>query len=114
MMDDLETTEQTSQQVVERRLNDTRINYLERRQDRFEERIDDVSQKITLVADLLKTIRNTGLAIGFILSPSSFVAFSNFINGGALPPHPQYQQPAQPQYPGYPRGSDDSQVPPRP
>ena len=110
-MEDLE--EQTSAPFVERRVNDSRIAYLERRQERFEEKIDGVAGKVGEITDLLKTIKNTGLVIGFILSPTTFAQLVNFMGGGVLPTHPQYQQPAQPPLPGY-RGSDDSQMPPRP
>jgi hypothetical protein len=110
-MEDLDE-QQTSAPFVERRLNDSRIAYLERRQERFEEKIDGVANKVGEITDLLKTIKNTGLVIGFILSPTTFAQLINFMGGGVLPTHqPQYQQPPPS---NYPRGSDDSQMPPRP
>jgi hypothetical protein len=113
-MEDLEESQQTSAPFVERRMNDIRIASLERRQERFEEKIDGVAGKVGEITDLLKTIKNTALVIGFILSPTTFAQLVNFMGGGVLPTQPQYQQPAQPPLPGYPRGSDDSQMPPRP
>jgi uroporphyrinogen-III decarboxylase len=112
-MEDLEESQQTSAPFVERRVNDSRIAYLERRMERFEEKIDGVADKVGAITNILTQIRNTALAIGFILSPTTFAQLASFMGGGVLP-QPQYQQPAQSPTSNYPRGSDDSQLPPRP
>jgi hypothetical protein len=94
-------SEQATQPIVERRMVDSRLAYLERRQEKFEDELKTIS-------DLLKTIKNTILVIGFILSPTSFTSLINFIGRGEIP---QYQQPP----PSYPyRETPPNSIPPRP
>lgn len=106
-MEELEGVDQTSESIVGKRLMESRLAYLERRQEKFEDKLDAIT-------DLLKTIKNTGLAIGAILSPQTFAALFGFMSGGALPPNPQYQQPVQPPQQVYPRGTENQPLPPRP
>lgn len=103
----MDENDQTAETIVGRRVMDTRLAYLERRQEKFEEKLDKITE-------LLTWIRNTGMVIGFILSPSTFAQLMAFTSGGTLPTHPQYQQPVQPPQQIYPRGTENQPLPPRP